>query len=137
MRKINFENIILLVVSVFLIIKTYISGFFHSSDWYLSEYLFLFILGLILFILSVFGIVSSEKSKVERNYSIFLIPFIIVFLYVLLIDKVNFILLTSAFIFILSYLFGFKKPVLLLLISVSSSLVMYYVFIVTFKVMIG
>ncbi|PID82202.1 MAG: hypothetical protein CSB16_02525 [Clostridiales bacterium] len=137
MRKINFESIILLIVSIFLIVKTYISGFFSSPNWYLSEYLFIFMLGFVLLILSSLSIVSNKNSTDKRKYTTFLIPFIIIFLYVVLIDKVNFILLTSAFIFILSYLFGYKKPVLLFIVSVSSSLVMYYIFIVAFKVMIG
>jgi len=86
-------------------------------------------------ILKALIVKGVESKKLETNVLRKIGPLVVVFvLYALFLDQIGFLYLTPAFLFASMYVFGMKKHLLNLIISVVTTIAVYFVFAYVFKV---
>lgn len=130
MRKADFlTGIFLIILSIFFIIEAFKMPVDPAYGIYAFPGITPIFLASILLILSIYLVIRSKVNLIEilRNMSInkmrnkefqnLILAGILMLIYVFLLKKIPFYILTFLFIFVFSYIFYRKKPIFLLILS--------------------
>ncbi|MCX7813119.1 MAG: tripartite tricarboxylate transporter TctB family protein [Pseudothermotoga sp.] len=96
----------------------------------------LILCAIVLIVKTLFAKRKDERTiKISRSFVLSLLGCVVLFtLYAYLLRKLGFLILTSLFLFFSMYLFGSRRYITNAVLSVVTSLVLYYVFTTVFRV---